>query len=140
MGLLLKNGFVDVKILCFFNGRFLTRNLGCCFRVSFNCRISSGLYVLLCSEYYFSTENLERDFFLRRKMDQQGFLPVSLIASFRRMQALTTNAALILEVKSFRKMCLLSCLVNSVLPFTVSAMKLRKIFVCNDNDSKKNNK
>lgn len=32
-------------------------------------------------------------------MDQQGFLPVSLIASFRRMQALTTNAALILEVK-----------------------------------------
>ncbi|XP_027755348.1 la-related protein 1B isoform X6 [Empidonax traillii] len=30
-------------------------------------------------------------------MDQQGFLPVSLIASFRRMQALTTNAALILE-------------------------------------------
>ncbi|XP_032540730.1 la-related protein 1B isoform X3 [Chiroxiphia lanceolata] len=48
-------------------------------------------------EYYFSTENLERDFFLRRKMDQQGFLPVSLIASFRRMQALTTNAALILE-------------------------------------------
>ncbi|KAJ7423853.1 La-related protein 1B [Willisornis vidua] len=48
-------------------------------------------------EYYFSTENLERDFFLRRKMDQQGFLPISLIASFRRMQALTTNAALILE-------------------------------------------
>ncbi|XP_064006051.1 la-related protein 1B isoform X6 [Pogoniulus pusillus] len=30
-------------------------------------------------------------------MDQQGFLPVSLIASFRRMQALTTNPALILE-------------------------------------------
>ncbi|XP_071411675.1 la-related protein 1B isoform X4 [Pithys albifrons albifrons] len=30
-------------------------------------------------------------------MDQQGFLPISLIASFRRMQALTTNAALILE-------------------------------------------
>lgn len=49
-------------------------------------------------------------------MDQQGFLPVSLIASFRRMQALTTNAALILEVKSFRRMCLESSLVNSVLP------------------------
>uniref|UniRef100_A0A663MCM1 La ribonucleoprotein 1B n=1 Tax=Athene cunicularia TaxID=194338 RepID=A0A663MCM1_ATHCN len=59
--------------------------------------VSSYLYVSFCSEYYFSTENLERDFFLRRKMDQQGFLPVSLIASFRRMQALTTNAALILE-------------------------------------------
>lgn len=48
-------------------------------------------------------------------MDQHGFLPVSLIASFRRMQALTTNAALILEVRSFRRMYLKSCLVNSVL-------------------------
>lgn len=68
-------------------------------------------------------------------MDQQGFLPVSLIASFRRMQALTTNAALILEVKSFRIMYLKSCLVNSVLPFQVSAMKLRQFSVCNDKDS-----
>ncbi|PKU35670.1 la-related protein 1b [Limosa lapponica baueri] len=61
-------------------------------------------------EYYFSTENLERDFFLRRKMDQQGFLPVSLIASFRRMQALTTNAALILEqeIENFKKLNLIS--------------------------------
>ncbi|KAM7168083.1 la-related protein 1B isoform 4-T4 [Macrochelys suwanniensis] len=48
-------------------------------------------------EYYFSIENLERDFFLRRKMDQQGFLPISLIASFHRVQALTTNVNLILE-------------------------------------------
>uniref|UniRef100_A0A8D0CBD1 La ribonucleoprotein 1B n=1 Tax=Salvator merianae TaxID=96440 RepID=A0A8D0CBD1_SALMN len=49
------------------------------------------------SEYYFSVENLERDFFLRRKMDPEGFLPVSLIASFHRVQALTTNISLILE-------------------------------------------
>lgn len=68
-------------------------------------------------------------------MDQQGFLPVSLIASFRRMQALTTNAALILEVKSFRIMYLKSCLVNSVLPFQVSAMKLRQFSVRNDKNS-----
>nr|XP_047934056.1 la-related protein 1B isoform X3 [Anser cygnoides] len=54
-------------------------------------------YIKRQIEYYFSTENLERDFFLRRKMDQQGFLPVSLIASFHRVQALTTNATLILE-------------------------------------------
>ncbi|VDP48187.1 unnamed protein product, partial [Soboliphyme baturini] len=33
------------------------------------------------SEYYFSDENLQRDFFLRRKMDAQGFLPLSLIAT-----------------------------------------------------------
>ncbi|KAG3278015.1 LARP1B-like [Ictidomys tridecemlineatus] len=49
-------------------------------------------------EYYFSIENLERDFFLRRKMDEQGFLPISLIAGFHRVQALTTNLNLILEV------------------------------------------
>lgn len=56
----------------------------------------------LFSEYYFSVENLERDFFLRRKMDQQGFLPISLIASFHRVQALTTNVSLILEVSQFQ--------------------------------------
>uniref|UniRef100_A0A8C8SSY1 La ribonucleoprotein 1B n=1 Tax=Pelusios castaneus TaxID=367368 RepID=A0A8C8SSY1_9SAUR len=54
-------------------------------------------YIKRQIEYYFSLENLERDFFLRRKMDQQGFLPISLIASFHRVQALTTNVNLILE-------------------------------------------
>ncbi|XP_042323642.1 la-related protein 1B isoform X6 [Sceloporus undulatus] len=54
-------------------------------------------YIKRQIEYYFSVENLERDFFLRRKMDQQGFLPISLIASFHRVQALTTNINLILE-------------------------------------------
>lgn len=53
------------------------------------------------SEYYFSLDNLERDFFLRRKMDQEGFLPIGLIASFHRVQALTTNIALIVEVSAF---------------------------------------
>lgn len=48
-------------------------------------------------EYYFSEENLLRDFFLRRKMDAQGFLPISLIASFHRVQALTTDVALVIE-------------------------------------------
>lgn len=57
--------------------------------------------VSVCSEYYFSLDNLERDFFLRRKMDQEGFLPIGLIASFHRVQALTTNIALIVEVSTF---------------------------------------
>lgn len=57
--------------------------------------------VSVCSEYYFSLDNLERDFFLRRKMDQEGFLPIGLIASFHRVQALTTNIALIVEVSIF---------------------------------------
>ncbi|XP_048852406.1 la-related protein 1B isoform X2 [Brienomyrus brachyistius] len=52
-------------------------------------------YIKRQIEYYFSPDNLERDFFLRRKMDKHGFLPVSLIASFRRVQALTTDINLI---------------------------------------------
>ncbi|XP_040274371.1 la-related protein 1B [Bufo bufo] len=48
-------------------------------------------------EYYFSLENLERDFFLRRKMDSQGFLPLSLIAGFHRVQSLSTDLSLICE-------------------------------------------
>uniref|UniRef100_A0A8D2EXM8 HTH La-type RNA-binding domain-containing protein n=1 Tax=Theropithecus gelada TaxID=9565 RepID=A0A8D2EXM8_THEGE len=54
-------------------------------------------YIKRQIEYYFSVENLERDFFLRGKMDEQGFLPISLIAGFQRVQALTTNFNLILE-------------------------------------------
>ncbi|XP_047013792.1 la-related protein 1B isoform X3 [Ictalurus punctatus] len=58
-------------------------------------------YIKRQIEYYFSLRNLERDFFLRRKMDAKGFLPISLIAGFRRIQALTTDVSLIMEaVKS----------------------------------------
>ncbi|XP_077135239.1 la-related protein 1B isoform X2 [Ranitomeya variabilis] len=48
-------------------------------------------------EYYFSSENLEKDFYLRRKMDSQGFLPLSLVAGFYRVQTLTTDITLICE-------------------------------------------
>lgn len=34
-------------------------------------------------------------------MDQEGFLPVGLIASFHRVQALTTDVNIILEVSTF---------------------------------------
>lgn len=48
-------------------------------------------YVRKQIEYYFSEENLMRDLFLRRKMDAEGYLPVTLIASFHRVRALTTD-------------------------------------------------
>ena len=48
-------------------------------------------------EYYFSDENLQRDFFLRRKMDANGFLPISLIASFHRVQALTQDVQKVID-------------------------------------------
>ncbi|XP_023247863.1 la-related protein 1 isoform X2 [Copidosoma floridanum] len=54
-------------------------------------------YIRKQIEYYFSEENLMRDFFLRRKMDADGFLPITLIASFHRVQALSTNVSLVIE-------------------------------------------
>ncbi|RMB96681.1 hypothetical protein DUI87_26746 [Hirundo rustica rustica] len=54
-------------------------------------------YIKRQIEYYFSVDNLERDFFLRRKMDSDGFLPITLIASFHRVQALTTDISLIIK-------------------------------------------
>ncbi|XP_031554953.1 la-related protein 1B-like [Actinia tenebrosa] len=42
-------------------------------------------------EYYFSEENLRKDFFLRKQMDDDGFIPIALIASFYRVQALTQD-------------------------------------------------
>lgn len=55
--------------------------------------VSLRYIVFFSSEYYFSDDNLVRDFFMRRKMDEEGYLPVTLIASFHRVQALTNDVA-----------------------------------------------
>merc|ERR1711892_823495 len=52
-------------------------------------------YVKHQIEYYFSEDNLQRDFFLRRKMDSDGYLPISLIASFNRVQQWSQDITLI---------------------------------------------
>ncbi|XP_076039146.1 uncharacterized protein LOC143024182 isoform X3 [Oratosquilla oratoria] len=49
-------------------------------------------------EYYFSDDNLANDIFMRRKMSKDGYIPVSLIASFNRMKQLTQDVKLIIEV------------------------------------------
>ena len=54
-------------------------------------------YVKHQIEYYFSQENLDRDFFLRRKMTPEGYLPISLVASFNRVQQLTQDITFIVE-------------------------------------------
>ncbi|VIO92401.1 La domain containing protein [Brugia malayi] len=54
-------------------------------------------YVRKQIEYYLSPENLQKDFYLRRKMDKNGFLSLALIASFPRVRTLTDNIALITE-------------------------------------------
>uniref|UniRef100_A0A0A9GCJ1 HTH La-type RNA-binding domain-containing protein n=1 Tax=Arundo donax TaxID=35708 RepID=A0A0A9GCJ1_ARUDO len=48
-------------------------------------------------DYYFSDDNLCKDPFLRQNMDDQGWVPLSLIAGFRKVQNLTNNVQFILE-------------------------------------------
>ncbi|XP_068640523.1 la-related protein 1C-like isoform X2 [Aristolochia californica] len=48
-------------------------------------------------DYYFSSENLCKDIYLRQNMDEQGWVPISLIAGFNRVRQLTTNVQFILE-------------------------------------------
>ncbi|KAH7280586.1 hypothetical protein KP509_36G004200 [Ceratopteris richardii] len=48
-------------------------------------------------EYYFSDENLCKDKFLISKMDDEGYVPVSLIASFPKIKEKTSNTTLVLE-------------------------------------------
>lgn len=57
--------------------------------------------LLFISEYYFSDDNLQKDFFLRNQMDEEGFVPISVIARFNRLQALTQDTDLIKEVKLY---------------------------------------
>ncbi|PNP54568.1 hypothetical protein THARTR1_05125 [Trichoderma harzianum] len=42
-------------------------------------------------EYYFSIENLAGDLYLRARMDSQGFVPLHLITSFKRVRQLTDD-------------------------------------------------
>lgn len=49
-------------------------------------------------EYYFSVENLCKDLFLRSKMDpKEGWIALSVIASFNRIRMMTPNPAMIYE-------------------------------------------
>lgn len=48
-------------------------------------------------DYYFSTENLIKDTFLRQNMDKDGWVAISLIASFKKVMQLTDNIQLILD-------------------------------------------
>ncbi|XP_042507802.1 la-related protein 1C [Macadamia integrifolia] len=48
-------------------------------------------------DYYFSSENLCKDIFLRQNMDEQGWVPVPLIAGFNRVKQLTNNISFILD-------------------------------------------
>lgn len=54
--------------------------------------------------YYFSTDNLCKDEFLRGHMDPEGgWISISLLASFNRLRRLTTDISLITEVGLLHK-------------------------------------
>ncbi|XP_021951694.1 la-related protein 1 isoform X2 [Folsomia candida] len=48
-------------------------------------------------EYYFSQENLEKDFYLRRKMTPDGFLPISVIFNFPRIKNMTQDMLVVIK-------------------------------------------
>ncbi|KAF2120660.1 hypothetical protein BDV96DRAFT_271884 [Lophiotrema nucula] len=62
-------------------------------------------------EYYFSVDNLCKDMFLRKHMDSQGFVFLSVIAEFNRIKQLTTDLELIKAV----------CFQSPVIEFRVGA-------------------
>lgn len=51
-------------------------------------------------EYYFSIQNLVKDVFLRSKMNEEGWIPLHVIASFNRVRMLTPDLAMIMEALS----------------------------------------
>ncbi|KAL6993400.1 hypothetical protein U1Q18_011516 [Sarracenia purpurea var. burkii] len=48
-------------------------------------------------DYYFSNDNLIKDTFLRRNMDEEGWVPIKLIAGFKKVMLLTNNIQFILD-------------------------------------------
>jgi hypothetical protein len=61
---------------------------------------SVKFYLLGQVEYYFSVENLCRDIYFRQQMDKEGFVPISLIANFNRIKALTSDIEIITDALS----------------------------------------
>lgn len=47
--------------------------------------------LVLQVDYYFSVDNLCKDFFLRKQMNDQGFVPLATIAQFKRMSELAPS-------------------------------------------------
>lgn len=48
-------------------------------------------------EYYFSDENLQTDHYLISQMDNQGWVPISIIADFKRVKRMSTDIPFILD-------------------------------------------
>ena len=65
-----------------------------CLRSASNCKYAFAILsvrLIVSREYYFSIENLCKDLFLRKHMDSQGLVLLSLIAGFKKINQLTTD-------------------------------------------------
>ncbi|GIL71970.1 hypothetical protein Vretifemale_2399, partial [Volvox reticuliferus] len=51
-------------------------------------------------DYYFSVDNLCKDIFLRSKMDDNGWIPLAVVANFNRVRILTLDWTLIVDAMS----------------------------------------
>ena len=67
-------------------------------------------------DYYLSAENLARDFFLVGLMDMHFFVPMVFIATFRRVRAITTDVATIVDALRRSKVCELDSSFSCVRP------------------------
>ncbi|CAH8362377.1 unnamed protein product [Eruca vesicaria subsp. sativa] len=54
-------------------------------------------------EYYFSDENLENDKYLISLMDEQGWVPIKIIADFKRVKMMTMDVEFIVHALRFSK-------------------------------------
>eukprot|EP00516_Mucochytrium_quahogii_P007431 CAMPEP_0203744186 /NCGR_PEP_ID=MMETSP0098-20131031/325_1 /ASSEMBLY_ACC=CAM_ASM_000208 /TAXON_ID=96639 /ORGANISM=" , Strain NY0313808BC1" /LENGTH=711 /DNA_ID=CAMNT_0050631641 /DNA_START=1809 /DNA_END=3944 /DNA_ORIENTATION=- len=59
-------------------------------------------------EYYFSQQNLNNDAYMMSQMNTEGYIPVSTIASFKKVRNLTDNLELIAEAVADSTVCELS--------------------------------
>ncbi|ESW28188.1 hypothetical protein PHAVU_003G266200 [Phaseolus vulgaris] len=48
-------------------------------------------------DYYFSNDNLVKDIYLRRNMDDQGWVPINLISNFKKVKYLTENIQTVID-------------------------------------------
>lgn len=64
---------------------------------NFNERVELQSRVQAQIEYYLSTDNLLKDMFLRSKMDEEGWIPVQLLANFNRIKTMNPDPSVVLD-------------------------------------------
>ncbi|CAH8389245.1 unnamed protein product [Eruca vesicaria subsp. sativa] len=80
-------------------------------------------------QYYFSEDNLPNDVYLRKRMNDEGFVHIEFIAGFNKLKALTSNVQLILD--SLRDSYIVEVQTNVPTGSRVRAPPTRELFPVN---------